>query len=176
MIFRDTGLAGLVLIELEPVRDERGSFARTFDAAEWESRGMSSHVVQCNLSRNAVRGTLRGLHYQTAPHGEAKLVRCSAGAIFDVAVDLRRDSPTFCRWFGQELSAENGRMLFIPQGFAHGFLTLTDASEVLYQMSAPYEASAARGVRWDDPVFAIEWPVEPLMLSDRDRGYADFLP
>jgi dTDP-4-dehydrorhamnose 3,5-epimerase len=176
VIFRDTGLAGLVLVEVETVVDERGSFARTFDAAAWEAREMPAHVEQCNVSRNAVRGTLRGLHYQAAPYHEAKLVRCAAGSIFDVAVDLRSDSPTFCRWFGQELSPENGRMLFIPEGFAHGFVTLTDAAEVVYQMSAAYEASAARGVRWNDPAFDIEWPIEPVVLSDRDRGYPDFRP
>jgi len=170
----DTELPGLILVELEPVSDERGSFARTFDAAEWKARGMSSRVVQCNLSRNLARGTLRGLHHQAAPHEEAKLVRCSRGTIFDVAVDLRPDSPTFRRWFGQELSTENGRMLFVPEGLAHGFITLTDDSEVLYQMSEPYEASAARGVRWDDPAFAIEWPLEPVMISERDRTFPDF--
>jgi len=135
---------------------------------------MSSRVVQCNLSRNLARGTLRGLHHQAAPHEEAKLVRCSRGTIFDVAVDLRPDSPTFRDWFGQELSTENGRMLFVPEGLAHGFITLTDDSEVLYQMSEPYEASAARGVRWDDPAFAIEWPLEPVMISERDRTFPDF--
>lgn len=176
MIFTDTGLSGLVLIELELVSDERGGFARTFDAAEWTARGMSSEIAQCNLSRNVSRGTLRGMHYQVAPHEEAKLVRCSKGAIFDVAVDLRRDSQTFGRWFGEELSAENGRMLFVPEGFAHGFLTLADDSEVLYQMSTPYEAESARGVRWDDPAFAIEWPAEPRVLSERDRGYDDYQP
>ena len=174
MIFQDTGLEGLVLVELESVSDERGTFARTFDAAEWEARGMCARVLQCNLSRNVRRGTLRGLHYQEAPHGETKLVRCSRGAIFDVAVDLRRDSPTFLRWFGAELSGENGRMLHIPAGFAHGFLTLADDSEVLYQMSDVYVPEAARGVRWDDAAFAIEWPGPPAVISERDRNYPDF--
>lgn len=174
MIFSDTGLPGLVLVELEPISDERGSFARSFDAGEWKARGMSSRVVQCNLSRNIARGTLRGMHYQAAPSAEAKLVRCSKGAIYDVAVDLRPESPTFCRWLGEELSADNCRMLFVPEGFAHGFLTLTEDSEVLYQMSEPYEASLARGVRWDDPAFAIEWPLQPLVVSERDRTFPDF--
>ena len=174
MIFTDTGLPGLVLVELEHVVDERGSFARTFDAAEWEARGMSARVAQCNLSRNAAISTLRGLHYQAAPYEEAKLVRCSQGAVFDVAVDLRPESPTFRRWFGAQLSAENGRMLYVPEGFAHGFLTLTAVSEVLYQMSSPYESAAARGVRWDDPAFGIEWPAEPRVVSERDRAFPDF--
>jgi dTDP-4-dehydrorhamnose 3,5-epimerase len=174
MIFRETGLAGLMLVELEPISDERGSFARTFDSAEWEKRGMSVQVVQCNLSRNLYRGTLRGMHYQEPPHSESKLVRCSRGAIFDVAVDIRRDSPTFRRWFGIELSDDNGRMLHIPEGFAHGFLTLTDGSEVLYQMSACHSAVSVRGIRWDDPAIGIEWPASPLVISERDRGFPDF--
>lgn len=174
MIFRETGFGGLVVIELELVGDERGSFARTFDAAEWAANGMSARVVQCNLSRNARRRTLRGLHYQADPYGEAKLVRCSRGAVYDVAVDLRRDSPTFRGWFGLELSEANDRMLYIPEGFAHGFLTLTDDTEVLYQMSSEYAPDAARGVRWDDPAFGIEWPEEPLVVSERDRAFPDF--
>jgi dTDP-4-dehydrorhamnose 3,5-epimerase len=172
--FADTALPGLVVVELEPIEDERGSFARTFDVTEWEARGMSSRVAQCNLSRNAGLHTLRGLHFQAAPYEEAKLVRCSRGAVFDVAVDLRPDSPAFRRWFGTELSAENGRMLFVPEGFAHGFLTLTAESELVYQMSSLYEPTAARGVRWDDPAFAIEWPAEPVVMSERDRGFPDF--
>src|SRR5689334_1087589 len=126
MRFEPTELRGLMLVELEPASDERGAFARTFDSAEWEARGLPSQVVQCNLSQNRARGTLRGLHYQAGPHAEAKLVRCARGAVFDVAVDLRSDSPTFRGWFGLELSAVNHRMLWIPEGFAHGFLTLTD--------------------------------------------------
>lgn len=174
MIVRETGLAGLHVVELEPIRDERGVFARTFDAAEWEARGMSPHVRQCSLSRNVSRGTLRGMHYQAAPHGECKLVRCSRGAIFDVAVDLRPESPTFRRWYGIELSDENDTLLYIPEGFAHGFLTLTDASEVLYQISTAYAPDHARGVRWDDAAFAIAWPEQPRVLSARDRSFPDF--
>lgn len=174
MIFRDTGLPALVVVELEPVSDKRGSFAHTFDSSEWEARGMCARILQCNLSRNHYRGTLRGMHYQEAPSAECKLVRCSRGAIFDVAVDIRRDSPTFRRWFGLELSDANGRMLYIPEGFAHGFLTLTDGSEVLYQMSESYVPTSARGFRWDDPAFAIEWPAPPLVISERDSGFLDF--
>jgi dTDP-4-dehydrorhamnose 3,5-epimerase len=174
VIFRETELPGLVVVELEELADERGSFARTFDAEEWERRGMCARVVQCNLSRNAASGTLRGLHYQDAPHGEAKLVRCSRGRVFDVAVDLRPDSPSFRAWHGIELTDANGLMLHIPDGFAHGFVTLADDTEVQYQMSAPYVLAAARGVRWDDPAFAIVWPVEPVVVSERDRTFPDF--
>jgi dTDP-4-dehydrorhamnose 3,5-epimerase len=163
-----------VLVELEWVFDERGGFARTFDVGEWEARNMLSSVMQCSLSRNDSRGTLRGMHYQVSPYEETKLVRCSAGAIYDVAVDLRPDSQTFCEWFGTELSADNGRMLFVPEGFAHGFVTLTDSTDVVYQMSRAYEASAARGVRWDDPAFAIEWPLRPMVMSERDRSFPGF--
>jgi dTDP-4-dehydrorhamnose 3,5-epimerase len=174
MRFRETGLAGLVVVEVDPVADERGSFARTFDASEWEDRGMCAGVVQCSLSRNTYRRTLRGMHYQEAPHAETKLVRCSRGSIFDVAVDLRRDSATFRGWFGLELSEDNGRMLYIPEGFAHGFLTLADATEVHYQMSEFHVAAHARGVRWDDPAFRIEWPATPRVISERDRTFPDF--
>jgi dTDP-4-dehydrorhamnose 3,5-epimerase len=176
LIFRERDLAGLVTIELEEAVDDRGSFARTFDAAAWEEHGLCARVVQSSRSRNTERATLRGLHYQAAPHGEHKLVRCSRGAIFDVAVDLRAESPTFCRWFGLELSEQNGTMLYIPPGFAHGFVTLTPAAEVLYQMSEPYMPSHARGVRWDDPVFGIDWPLLPASMSERDRTYPDFDP
>jgi len=173
MIFRQTGLDGLMLIEVEPIEDERGAFARTFDADEWEKHGLAADVVQCNLSRNRAQWTLRGMHYQEPPHAEAKLVRCSRGAIYDVAVDLRSESATFRRWFGVELSDENGLMLHIGEGFAHGFLTLTDVSEVAYQMSARYDPAAARGVRWNDPAIAVAWPGEPVVISDRDRGFPD---
>lgn len=175
MIVRDTDLPGVRVIRMEAAADERGSFARTFDAAEWDSRGMSPRVEQCSLSRNALRGTLRGMHYQASPFAECKLVRCARGAIFDVAVDLRPDSPSFRRWFGVELSESNDTMLYIPEGLAHGFLTLTDDSEVLYQISERYSPEHGRGVRWDDPAFGIAWPDEPRVISDRDRAFADFL-
>jgi dTDP-4-dehydrorhamnose 3,5-epimerase len=174
MIFQETELDGVVVVELERVSDERGTFARTFDASEWSERGLSSMVLQCSVSSNPARGTLRGLHFQEEPHAEAKLVRCSRGAIYDVAVDLRRDSPTFCRWIGFELTAENGRMLHIAEGLAHGFLTLSDDVDVEYQISNAYVPEAARGVRWDDPVFGIEWPAPPTVISERDRTFADF--
>ena len=174
MRFIETPIAGVVVVQIEPVLDERGSFMRTFDAGAWAAHGLATDVVQCNVSRNHRRGTLRGMHYQAAPHGEAKLVRCSRGAIYDVAVDLRPASPSFRRSFGLELSEENNRMLFIPEGCAHGFLTLTDATELLYQMSAAYVPEAASGVRWDDPAFEIEWPAAPEVISQRDREFPDF--
>jgi dTDP-4-dehydrorhamnose 3,5-epimerase len=175
MVFRETPIAGAVLIELEPMVDERGSFARTFAVDEFAAQGLETRVVQCNTSTNVRAGTLRGLHYQVAPHEEAKLVRCVRGSIYDVVVDLRPDSPTYCGWHAVELSARNGQMLFVPAGLAHGFQTLEDDTEVLYQMSAEYSAGHARGVRWDDPVFAIEWPeTGERTISERDRDYAGF--
>lgn len=176
MRFVETPLNGVWIVELEPLRDERGWFARTFDTAAFRERGLDPAVLQCNVSFNARRDTLRGMHYQAAPHGEPKLVSCVAGAIFDVAVDLRPDSPSHCQWFGVQLSLEEGRMLFVPTGVAHGFQTLRDESVVLYQMGHEYVPEAARGVRWDDPAFAISWP-EPAgarTISERDAGYPDF--
>jgi dTDP-4-dehydrorhamnose 3,5-epimerase len=173
---RETPVAGVHLVEPERIEDERGFFARTFAADEFAARGLDARVAQCSTSFNAKCGTLRGLHYQAAPHGEAKLVRCTRGAIYDVAVDLRPDSPSYRRWTGAELSADNGRALFIPAGCAHGFQTLVDASEVLYQISTAYVPEAARGVRWDDPAFGIAWPPAPAhgrILSERDASYPD---
>jgi len=176
MLFRETPLPGVWVIELELLGDERGWFARTFDAQEFEQRDMNPAVVQCNASFNVRRDTLRGMHYQAEPHGESKLVRCVRGAIFDVAVDLRPDSPTFSRWHGVELSAENHLAYYIPAGLAHGFQTLADGCEVHYQMGHRYVPEAARGVRFDDPAFAIEWPTPAgeLIVSERDRAYPDF--
>jgi dTDP-4-dehydrorhamnose 3,5-epimerase len=176
MRLRETPLPGAWTIELDLLGDERGWFARTFDAAEFAAYGLEPAVVQCNLSFNRRAGTLRGMHYQAEPDGEAKLVRCVRGAIFDVAVDLRPDSPAFCRWHGVELSADNRLAFYIPAGMAHGFQTLTDDCEVLYQMGAAYVQESARGVRWDDPAFAIAWPSAPheRVISERDRSYPDF--
>jgi dTDP-4-dehydrorhamnose 3,5-epimerase len=179
VLFHETQVAGSYLVEPERIEDERGFFARSFSSDEFAARGLDTRVEQCSTSFNARRGTLRGLHYQTAPHGEAKLVRCTRGAIYDVAVDLRPDSPSYLRWVGSELSADNGHALFIPEGCAHGFQTLVDDSEVLYQISTPYVAEAARGVRWDDPAFDIEWPPPPpggRTMAPRDAGYQDFRP
>lgn len=171
MRFVETPLAGTWVVELERLEDERGHFARTFDAAVFAERGLDARVPQMNTSFNRRTGTLRGMHFQAAPHGEAKLVRVTRGAIFDVAVDLGTRA-----WFGLELTADNDRSLFVPAGLAHGFQTLTDDTEVLYVMGAPYVAGAARGVRWDDPAFGIAWPEPPAggrILSERDATYPD---
>jgi dTDP-4-dehydrorhamnose 3,5-epimerase len=176
MRFIETPLNGAWVVDLDLLGDERGWFSRTFDAEEFAARGLNPAVVQCNASFNAREGTLRGMHYQAEPHGESKLVRCVRGAIFDVAVDLREGSPTLRRWHGVQLSAENRLAFYIPPGLAHGFQTLTPDAEVLYQMGHPYVPEAARGVRWDDPAFAIEWP-EPAgerTISERDGAFADF--
>jgi dTDP-4-dehydrorhamnose 3,5-epimerase len=174
MHLRPTQLPGVFLIEPERLSDERGFFARTWCREEFAHSGLPVEWVQSNVSFNAKRGTLRGLHYQTAPHGEIKLVRCTMGAIYDVVVDLRAGTPTFRQSLGVELSAENRLALYIPDGCAHGFQTLTDNSEVLYQMGTRYHAPAARGVRWDDPALSISWPLTPTVMSARDQAYADF--
>lgn len=174
MIFEETRIADVFVVEPERHVDERGFFARTWDTNEFAQRGLNGSLVQCSVSYNARRGTLRGMHYQAPPHEEAKLVRCTRGVLFDVAVDLRSGSPTFKSWFGIELSDANRLALYIPEGCAHGFLTLTDDAEVLYQMSEFWAPAAARGARWDDPAFAIEWPVEPVVVNERDRSYPDF--
>ena len=171
MRFEKTGLEGAWVIEPEPVADARGMFARTFCERELAAQGLEFRMVQCNTSFNAKRDTLRGLHYQEGRDAEQRIVRCTAGAIYDVIVDLRPGSPTRLKWFGAELSARNRRMLFVPIGFAHGFKTLEDESEVFYLMSQFYAAEAARGVRWDDPRLAIRWPGGTPILSERDRGY-----
>jgi dTDP-4-dehydrorhamnose 3,5-epimerase len=176
MRFQQTSLSGVWVIELDLLGDERGWFARTFDEEEFRSRGLSPAVVQCNASFNAEGDTLRGMHYQADPHGEPKLVRCVRGSIYDVALDLRPDSPTYLAWHGVELSAENRLAFYIPAGLAHGFQTLQENCEVLYQIGAPYVPEAARGVRWDDPAFAISWP-EPQgerIIAERDASYPDF--
>lgn len=174
MRFVDTCLAGALIIEPEAIADERGSFARIWCERELRERGLDAGLAQMSISSNPHRGTLRGLHYQREPHGETKIVRCPRGVIFDVAVDLRRESPTYCRWLGCELSAENRRLLYLPPGLAHGFLTLVDDVEVIYQMSVAHHPESAAGVRWNDPRFAIEWPAEPELVSERDRSFPDF--
>ena len=173
MIFTETAIAGAYLVELEPIADERGWFARTFDREEFERRGLEPAVVQCNTSFNERAGTLRGMHLQAEPHGEPKLVRCTRGAIFDAIVDLRPDSAGHRQWYGVELTPDNGRMLYIPVGVAHGFQTLADASEVSYQMGHEYVPDSAGGVRWDDPAFGIHWPDPPgeRVISERDASH-----
>ena len=175
MIFHETGLSGAYLVELERRTDERGFFARSWCQREFAERGLNSNLVQCDISFNTERGTLRGLHFQLAPFEEAKLVRCTQGAIFDVIIDLRKNSPSFAKHYGVRLDFENRLMLFVPEGFAHGFQTLCDSSEVFYQMSEFYEPRAAgTGIRWNDPAFGIEWPITAPILNTRDRNYPDF--
>lgn len=174
MIFQRTKLPGTVEIAIEPHPDERGFFARSWCREEFRSNGLSSDLAQCNISFNARKGTLRGMHYQTPPFEEAKVVRCIKGSIYDVVLDLRPDSSTFKQWVGAELSAINRNMIYVPEGCAHGFLTLEDETEVFYQMSESYHPESARGVRWDDPQFGIEWPGEVVVISERDRTYPDF--
>lgn len=179
MIFKHTGVVDVVVIELESYVDERGAFTRTFDAGLFAAQGLNPRVVQCNNSFNPRAGTLRGLHFQKPPHAECKLVRCTKGRVFDVAVDLRPDSPTHGRWVGVELSAENMLCVLVPEGFAHGFQTLEDNSEVHYQTTCPYTPTAEGGVRWDDPTFAITWPDPPAgerIMSARDRAFPDYAP
>jgi dTDP-4-dehydrorhamnose 3,5-epimerase len=174
MIFTETPLKGAYVIDPERLEDERGFFARTWCQREFEMHGLDTAVAQCSISFNKKMGTLRGMHYQIAPHAEQKLVRCTAGIIYDVIVDLRPDSRTFRQWFATELSVDNRRMLYIPEGFAHGFLTLTDNTEVYYQISEYHVPDSSRGVRWNDPAFAISWPEQPRIVSQRDSAYADF--
>ncbi len=174
MRFTAAPIEGAYVIELEPKADERGFFARAWCRQELESQGLVGDVAQCNISFNQSRGTLRGLHYQLAPHEEVKFVRCTAGAIFDVMVDLRRGSPTFKRWFGVELTAENRKMAYVPKGCAHGYQTLAESTEVFYLTSASYSPEAERGIRWNDPAFRISWPLSVSVISKRDQSHPDF--
>jgi len=210
MIFKETKLKGAYIIEIEPIEDNRGFFARSFCQKEFELHGISMNIAQCNISHNKKKGTLRGMHYQAAPYVEAKLVRCVRGAIYDVIIDMRSDSPTYCKWMAVELSAVDSkqsavssqqvaldsqpsalrsqlsanrsqltaphRMLYIPKGFAQGFITLMDNTEVFYHMSEFYAPGYGRGVRWNDPIFGIHWPEEITVMSDQDRSFPDFTP
>lgn len=171
MQLQPTALAGAFVVVPDPVVDGRGSFGRLFDAEIFAAHGLDPTLAQSNYSHNIARGTLRGMHFQREPFGEAKLVRCTRGRVFDVMVDLRPESPTRCRWFGVELDDELRNAVYIPAGFAHGFLTLADDTELHYQMSAPYHQESASGVRWDDPAFAIDWPHRPTVISERDASY-----
>ena len=175
MIFKETRLKGAYIIEIEPLEDERGFFARSFCQKEFEEHGLNPCIVQCNISYNKERGTLRGMHYQVAPYEEAKLVSCVRGAIYDVIIDLRPNSPTCSQWLAAELSSENNNMIYVPEGFAHGFQTLKDDTVVFYQMSEFYHPECARGVRWDDPAFGVVWPDGVRFISDRDQQYPDFI-
>lgn len=174
MRFTATGIDGVALVDLEPIADERGYFARSFCPAEFAAAGYGFTPLQSSLSHNFAARTLRGLHYQPAPYGEAKLVRVVRGRIFDVALDLRSGSSSYLRWTAAELSADNGRALLIPEGVAHGFLTLEPATDIFYQIDRMFEPGHGRGVRWNDPAFAIDWPAAPEVISGQDAGYPDF--
>ncbi len=176
MIFTETQLKGLYIIEPERLADERGFFARTWCQKELASHGLENRLVQCSISYNPKKGTLRGMHFQTSPWEEVKIVRCTSGEIYDVVIDLRPDSPTFKKWFGLNLSQEERNMLYIPKGFAHGFMTLSDEVEVFYQMSEFYSPDHSGGLRWNDPAFGIRWPMAVQLISERDNTYPDFEP
>ena len=171
MIFTTTDVDGVYVVETEPYVDERGVFARVFDEDTFHEMGLSTRFPQCSVSYNPIRGTMRGMHFQRGEHAEAKLIRCTRGAIYDVAIDLRPESPTFHRWAAAELTAVNHRQLYVPEGCAHGFLTLETDTEVYYQISAPYVAEASAGVRWDDPAFGVKWPSAPVVMSPKDAAY-----
>lgn len=168
-------ISGLYTIKLKPLHDLRGVFQRTYCEEIFKSAGLPTHFVQCNLSKNIKRGTLRGMHYQKEPHQEGKLVRCSKGAIFDVIVDIRPNSPTFCQWQGFELTEDDNLQLYIGEGLAHGFQTLIDNSDVFYQMTEYYHPQSVAGVRYDDPCFSIQWPIEEKIIAEKDLNFADFV-
>ena len=175
MIFSETKLPGVFIIEVQRIEDDRGFFGRSFCRNEFFGRGLNPYVAQCNISFNRDAGTLRGMHYQSAPHAEDKLIRCTLGKLYDVIVDLRSESPTFKQWIAVELTGGNLRMLYVPKGCAHGFQTLEDNTEIFYQMSEFYHAESARGIRWNDPAFRIQWPENvPMILSERDRNWPDY--
>jgi dTDP-4-dehydrorhamnose 3,5-epimerase len=175
MIFTEMKLRDAFLIDLEPIEDERGFFARAWCEQEFEEHGLETTIAQCNVSYNQRQGTLRGMHFQAAPYEEVKLVRCTRGAIYDVIIDLRPDSPTHKQWLGVELTAENRRGLYVPKGFAHGYQTLTAGSEIFYHVSQVYTPDAEGGVRWNDPAFNIEWPdPDGALLSDKDKRWPDY--
>lgn len=176
MIFTETPLPGGYLIEPERREDDRGHFARVWCRREFAEHGLSAELVQVNVGFSRRRGTLRGMHHQTPPHAEVKLVRCTRGRVYDVMVDLRSDSPTHTRWFGAELTPDNGRMLYVPEGFGHGYLTLTDDAEISYQTSRSYVPDAATGVAYNDPAFGIDWPIAPAVISEADRAWPSYTP
>lgn len=174
MKFTETKLKGAYIIELEPIRDKRGFFARTWNKDEMHARGLETELVQGNISFNMYTGTLRGMHYQAAPHQETKLVRVTNGAIYDCIIDLRRESPTYKQWTGIELTRDNYRTFYVPKGCAHGYITLCEGAEVIYWVSAQYEPAAERGIRWDDPQFGIQWPVQMKYISEKDANRPDY--
>lgn len=174
MIFNETKLKGAYIIEIKQLADERGFFGRLWCKKEMEEHGLNGNVVQVNTSSSKSKGTIRGLHYQKHPYEETKLMRCTKGAIYDVIIDLRKDSPTFLEWIGVELTDDNYKMLYVPEGFAHGFITLADNTEVIYLVTQFYTPGAEAGIRFDDPQFKINWPVEVTTVSEKDRSHPDF--
>jgi dTDP-4-dehydrorhamnose 3,5-epimerase len=174
MIFKETKLKGAFIIDLEKHQDDRGFFARTFCKQEMEAHGLISSVAQANMSLSKIRGTLRGMHYQKSPFEETKLVRCTRGGLYDVIIDLRTDSPTYKKWIGIELTADNFRMLYVPQKFAHGFITLTNDTEATYMVSQFYSPGSELGIRWNDPQFSIQWPIDVQVISEKDSNWPDF--
>ena len=175
MTFTETRIPGVLIVDSDVFRDDRGLFAITWAAKDFGPRGLDTRIAQCNVSKNKTKGTIRGMHFQTAPFEEAKIVRSTRGAVFDVAVDLRRESPAFRQWVGIELTADSHRQIYVPPGCAHGYQTLTENAEIVYFVSAPYSPPHQRGVRWDDPAFGIVWPLgAPVVINDRDRTYPDF--
>lgn len=174
MIFTETKLPGAFVIDLNAHQDERGFFAQSWSAQEFAARGLNPQMVECNVSFSKRKGTLRGMHFQSPPHAQAKLVRCTAGAIYDVIIDLRRESSTFKEWVAVELTAANHRMLYVPEGFAHGFQTLADNTEIFYQMADVYAPQCESAVRWDDKAFSIDWPPAERIIIARDESYPDF--
>ena len=176
MKFHETPLAGAYVVELEKRGDDRGFFARAFCQNEFAEFSLPTDIAQVNNSLSADRGTLRGMHYQLAPKAETKMVRCIRGALWDCIIDLRPESPTFCQWFGEELSAENRKMMIVPKGFGHGFITLTEDVEAFYFVDEYYAPDNERGIRWNDPKFGIQWPIEPVIVSDKDQNHPDFDP
>jgi len=174
MKFTETPIRGAMIIELEKHEDHRGFFSRAFCKKEFEEHGLDHEIAQCNFSKSRKKGTLRGMHYQEAPHSEVKMVRCMSGSIYDVIVDTRKDSPSYMKWFGVELTEENYKMLYIPKGLAHGFQTLKEDSVIFYMVTEFYNKEAEGGVRWDDPAFNISWPLEVTEISDKDKSYPDY--
>ena len=174
MLFHETELKGAFIIEVKKLEDERGFFGRSFCMKEFEEHGLNPAVVQANVSYNKKKATLRGMHYQVSPYEETKLVRCVRGAIYDVIIDLRKDSETYRKWIGVELTEGSYRMLFVPEGFAHGFITLKDETEVIYQVSQFYTPGSEKGLRWNDPAFQIEWPLTPEIISEKDKSHPDY--
>ncbi|MEP6513675.1 MAG: dTDP-4-dehydrorhamnose 3,5-epimerase [Parafilimonas sp.] len=174
MIFTETKLKGAYIIDINRIEDDRGFFGRSYCKEEFEAYGLNTNIVQINLSYNKKKGTLRGLHIQTMPYGEVKLVRCTRGSIFDVFVDLRSDSNTFRQWIGVDLTADNHRMIYAPAGFAHGYIALEDNTEVTYPVTEFYTPAAERGFPWNDPAFKIEWPIEPSLISEKDKSHPPF--